>query len=411
MTIQRWAMIEARTTCTRCGSPAPLAGPSRNPLCQACTSPISISPSTWKSLLEDIDEDWAEVEPGSGQTSKIFTGGGEFSRDWYNLAPRCMKCKTAFPPEAIDAGADGTVHCPSCGAPSQTYPAPDWMREVFPSAVQIVGGEREGGAGGGQAAEVDRDAPQPIVMSCPQCGGALKITVEAKRVTQCTFCNTDVYLPDDIWKRMHPVKTVAPWWVGLAGAGGKKEEEEPEETEPDESDSSDEVPSVVVHEHHGSSGWFYWLIAILAVLSGVGYGGWNYVASSLGFGSIGGSASASSSTSHVAGQFQASGPLLGSWVLQPTTCTGGGMLGPSGAKLSGDGNFVLVVPEATGLHVIAGNGGGAMVDFAGCTGVQGQVQSGMSPTGIQGFLGSVNVQCSDAAGNSISGSATFDGCN
>jgi hypothetical protein len=33
----------------------------------------------------------------------------------------------------------------------------------------------------------------------------------------CQYCKTDVYLPDDLWRRLHPVKTMAPWFVRFEG--------------------------------------------------------------------------------------------------------------------------------------------------------------------------------------------------
>jgi len=51
-----------------------------------------------------------------------------------------------------------------------------------------------------------------IVFTCPQCGGALKID-GSERMPVCQFCNTNVYLPDDLWLRMHPAKMKVRWYV------------------------------------------------------------------------------------------------------------------------------------------------------------------------------------------------------
>ena len=402
MTIQRWACVEARTTCGRCGSPVPLSGPNRTPLCHACQSPISIAPATWKSLLEDIEEDWAEIAEGEGQSSKIFTGGAEFSRDWFPMAPRCAKCKGALPIESIAPGSDTKMFCPGCGAPTQSYAAPDWLRAVLPNAVQIVGGDREdGGPAAGQAPEIDRDAPQPIVMTCPQCGGALRITVDEKRVTPCTFCKTDVYLPDDVWKRMHPVKTVAPWWIGLAGAGKTKEAEEADgDHDSDHDPGHEEAPAA---ETHGSGiGGTIFVVGLVAVLGGIGW---------FGFAVLPGLLRGNPSTA--SGQFQATGPRLGTWVLQPTGCTSAAPMGLSGVVLAGtDPHTVTVTRGPTGLAVAAGTAGDPTthVSFAGCAAAQGEIHAIVSPSnGSQGFAGSVTVQCT-TGGETLVGTATFDGC-
>src|SRR5258708_39741314 len=54
-------------------------------------------------------------------------------------------------------------------------------------------------------------------MTCPQCGGALHIPADTNRTTTCQFCSVDFYLPDDLWRRLHPVKVVEPWCVRFEG--------------------------------------------------------------------------------------------------------------------------------------------------------------------------------------------------
>lgn len=60
-------------------------------------------------------------------------------------------------------------------------------------------------------------------MTCPQCGAALHLTAGSQRTTSCQFCNVDVFLPDDLWRRLHPVKVVQPWWVRFEGSTRRQE--------------------------------------------------------------------------------------------------------------------------------------------------------------------------------------------
>jgi hypothetical protein len=48
-------------------------------------------------------------------------------------------------------------------------------------------------------------------MACPSCGGALKSAADTQRTTSCEFCGSSVYLPDDLWRRLHPAKKAQPW--------------------------------------------------------------------------------------------------------------------------------------------------------------------------------------------------------
>jgi sugar lactone lactonase YvrE len=55
-------------------------------------------------------------------------------------------------------------------------------------------------------------APQPIVLYCANCKAPLSVD-GSSRIVRCQYCSTDVYLPDDLWQRLHPVATVARWYL------------------------------------------------------------------------------------------------------------------------------------------------------------------------------------------------------
>ncbi len=407
----RYCCVEARTTCGKCGQPLPLNGPTRSALCNACHDETPLPASLWKSLLDDVEEDWAEVALGEGQSSTIFTGGGQFQRNWYKANPRCGKCKTPLPADDIPTGTDGTVHCPSCGTAMITHPAPAWLMQVMPTVVQVFGGVKDTDTPAvGAVAGADATAPQPILMTCPQCGGALKITTESARISACTFCKADVYLPDDIWKRLHPVKTVGEWFLRLAGEGKSKE---PEDDTGDPSAADDSEPE---HEHDpdipevaaagGGRSMTGIVIGVIVVLGALSYGGFQLGGFSLNAPIQGPSGPAAS------GQLQASGPRLGNWTMAPTSCTSLAAFGTSGAELRGADAHSIRVMQDPALHVVAGPGvDGLMVDFAVCAVLQGSVVSAPSlSTGSQVVSGTVTIQCTEPGGNSISGTATFSSC-
>jgi hypothetical protein len=86
-----------------------------------------------------------------------------------------------------------------------------------PTAVQIYAVDPGAGAAGAGAAPHVEDAARPVVMACPHCGGALRLSGESERLVPCQFCKADVYLPDDLWRRLHPAKTVREWFVRFEG--------------------------------------------------------------------------------------------------------------------------------------------------------------------------------------------------
>jgi WD40 repeat protein len=58
------------------------------------------------------------------------------------------------------------------------------------------------------------EAVKPILFSCPSCAGNLEVD-GSDRVIKCKYCNSEIYLPDDLWFRMHPVEVVERWYIVL----------------------------------------------------------------------------------------------------------------------------------------------------------------------------------------------------
>lgn len=89
------------------------------------------------------------------------------------------------------------IFSPFCGDDINTYPAPDWLRAVVPNAAQVFGAERFG------AVERVDASIKPITFVCLDCGGGLKITSEQDCLITCSYCDSDCYLPDGLWRRLH----------------------------------------------------------------------------------------------------------------------------------------------------------------------------------------------------------------
>jgi hypothetical protein len=141
--------------------------------------------------------------------------------------PECRNCGRHI---AIDiwlhkVDALTSLPCPHCGSATPTYPAPDWLREVLPNALQIFGGEPpEPGPGNHQTLAMDHVARKPIAMACPQCAGGLLIQESDARVVECRYCKTSVFLPDELWRALHPAKTVCAWTLSYTGSLRTKDE-------------------------------------------------------------------------------------------------------------------------------------------------------------------------------------------
>ncbi|MND08382.1 hypothetical protein D3C83_309560 [compost metagenome] len=51
-----------------------------------------------------------------------------------------------------------------------------------------------------------------MIFKCPSCLAALPIVGE-KRIVRCQYCESDVYLPDDLWLHFNPAAKRARWWL------------------------------------------------------------------------------------------------------------------------------------------------------------------------------------------------------
>jgi len=242
----RYGTFVLRTDCSRCGQPLPLNGPQLEVECAACGHVSRFGPERWKSLLEDLDNDYDDYGWADSSSSTVMTGDGTFNVQEGRQLPHCPSCHKAIPSYGIEVGTDTDLTCPKCGATVTTFPAPDWLREAMPSARQLYGAERVAGSAPPGAVEVETpEAARPVVMQCPQCGGTLKVTAESERLVPCSYCDVDVYLPDDLWRRLHPVKTANRWMVRFEGksVGQLEEEQEDEEDEEETVEDFDELLS------------------------------------------------------------------------------------------------------------------------------------------------------------------------
>ncbi len=128
-------------------------------------------------------------------------------------APACAACDHALAAPVTEASS--TLTCASCKAVAIGLPAPAWLTAKVPTARYVIVTDRTAIAADANAkADIGTtEADHPIALGCTKCGAPLHITRDSERTVACEFCKTDVYLPDDLWRRLHPVKTMSPWFV------------------------------------------------------------------------------------------------------------------------------------------------------------------------------------------------------
>ncbi len=203
-----WSMIEMSIDCPHCDAPVHVDGPYLQLTCGRCHSDIDFPREVWKDLLGDVSEEVPGYEKGEGSNSNIF-GHFNMRMTYGRLDPYCRKCKRDFHMDKEYTGG-GSIKCPDCGTVTPVLEAPDWFRKAVPGTTLIVGAWPEGES----SPQEEGKKPKPVSYSCPQCGGSLMIDGE-KRLVECQYCSTNIYLPDDLWLTLHPARTKTRWFFDL----------------------------------------------------------------------------------------------------------------------------------------------------------------------------------------------------
>ncbi len=191
--------------CDHCRLPVPINGPVQVARCPHCSKDAR-APDLYKVLVDAVARD--------------STWDGYAYARFDDPSPECARCGAAVSVLAHlgQQGVATTLPCARCGTGMPTFPAPPWLKAHLPSALQVFGGDAE--VAREQASldlHVNEEAAKPVVMACPACGAGLTFTQATDRTAVCRFCSASVFMPDDLWKRLHPVKTMVRWTLTYAG--------------------------------------------------------------------------------------------------------------------------------------------------------------------------------------------------
>jgi DNA-directed RNA polymerase subunit RPC12/RpoP len=209
--------IELKTACKHCSSPLMLNAFTEEFLCRSCNKINSIPQETWKSLLSDALEEAPGFEPGDGQPSTVMTGEYSFNLMYGRLEPRCGKCKENIDTSKMEEyGDQKIIKCTKCGNALFIRKPSELVTTCFP-AVKYLVGEDDNLMSQNKAGAALPAAAKPVLFTCPSCTGNLEIDGK-DRMVDCKFCGSQIYLPDDLWFRLHPARSVERWYM-LVGEG------------------------------------------------------------------------------------------------------------------------------------------------------------------------------------------------
>jgi DNA-directed RNA polymerase subunit RPC12/RpoP len=201
--------VELSIACPRCDHPVPVDGPVFSAHCIHCQHDLDITEEYWTDHLREACKDMQNTPLGQGSGSMMFgtnTGNLTLGR----LDPYCDNCKTNFinPWEL----KPGTVYtCGKCGSKWPVDAPPPWLSNAVPGVILLINA----------LLETDKNESNPlsgsraVSVSCPSCSGNLSVD-GSSRLVRCTYCDTQVYLPDELWVRLHGVKRKRRWFVVCA---------------------------------------------------------------------------------------------------------------------------------------------------------------------------------------------------
>jgi len=217
--MERYGCFEIRTSCGSCGQPVPVNGPFREITCSSCFGKVTVPSDIYAGFMNDFEEEYEGNAEGEGSGGTLMSGSGTYKYGVWRLIPRCSSCK-----KPLDIPqSPGEIRC-ECGTVYYLQNGPEWLTAEVPSLRWFISREapQKTEPPSGSSALPGEESLKPIVMSCPQCSGALSISAVNDRIMSCKYCDSEVYIPDAIWKRLHPVKKVQEWFVCFKGKTDKQ---------------------------------------------------------------------------------------------------------------------------------------------------------------------------------------------
>ncbi len=181
-------------------------------LCPSCNKYSEFPMETWQGLLDDAMKEAPKFKLGEGQPSTIMRGENTYSLMYGRQDPRCSKCKTGIDLERLEEfSSNGSAVCTKCSNKVFVRKAPAFVAESF-SEVKYLAGENSNLLSRNEKPASLPNSAKPVLFTCPSCAGNLEIDGSDRMIT-CKFCESQIYLPDDLWFRLHPAESVERWYM------------------------------------------------------------------------------------------------------------------------------------------------------------------------------------------------------
>jgi ribosomal protein S27AE len=107
-----------------------------------------------------------------------------------------------------------------------------------------------------------------VSLTCPSCAAALTLSDKSDRLIKCGYCGIETYLPDDLWRRLHPRTVSSPFYVELTGKPQWQRKEEREAQKRRERSLRRQSEREMLNEEvarHVTDAW-KWIAGLIALL-------------------------------------------------------------------------------------------------------------------------------------------------
>jgi len=205
--------IKAGFTCPSCESFVPMNAFVKMISCPACMTDHKLTVDHWKTVLDGAVKEAPHSEEGEGSNSTVF-GNFNYRIEYGRLKPRYEGTKDDIPIERILENLDeGYVTHPETGDRTPVRMFPDLYSGAFAGISVLIGEDTSMIPQDGEGSEVQtKNSSSPVALQCPNCGGSL-IVDGINRIETCSYCDTKVHLPDDLWGILHPVRRAVRWYL------------------------------------------------------------------------------------------------------------------------------------------------------------------------------------------------------
>jgi len=209
------ATIEINYYCQSCGKKIPVNGLGLTLTCSRCLYENSLDAGELAEVLVDASQ-MDKVNIFSSLLNK-------YSVDFKTAETRriiCPNCSESvkIPKNKLSKGKSVQTTCRHCGIKLKGGPPPDWLKKKIPALLGLFNAVIEQPLNKKNVTYTKKRKQGDFVeLTCPLCEGDIQIKNETVRTALCRGCDSEVYIPDQLWRKLHPVEKSHSWALIFRG--------------------------------------------------------------------------------------------------------------------------------------------------------------------------------------------------